>query len=328
MTISLFRKQGEQFLDSSGNPISGGKLYYYRATTDTPQDTYLNQAGTTPNSNPIVLNTSGRLLTPVYIGSTYDYKELLTDANDVTIASWPFDNIPKTQTQPTLTGVERLYLPVTQITSAASPVTLIVADAGYGYEIDATSGGVVMNLPSASATNMSGTGYFFKRIDASSNSVTVVPSGAPSGDLIDGVSAAISIPAGYNGIYLVSDGAQWICYAFHSPQARLIGAKQAVTTSGASVSIDLNLGWHVALTLSSSITSFAVTNAPASGTLCKVVLEIASTGAYTITDWPGTVIWSNGGAPTITSSGKDTVVMTSFDGGVTWRGYLAAQAMA
>lgn len=207
MSVELFRKQGEQFLDLNGRPLSGASMYYYRAATQTPQDTYLDQSGSATNANPIVINASGRLPTPVYIGSNYDYKEVLLDANGVTVSPWPFDNIPKAAVSaPVATGFERLYMPFTQVTAASSPVTLLTANAGYGYEIDASGGNVDLNLPDATSIT-AGTGYYFKRMDQTASVVSIVPNGT---DMIDGANTAIVIPISYSGAYVVSDGSQWL----------------------------------------------------------------------------------------------------------------------
>jgi hypothetical protein len=207
MSVELFRKQGEQFLDANGRPLAGASMYYYRAATQTPQDTYLDQSGSSTNTNPIVLNASGRIPTPVYIGSNYDYKEVLLDANGVTVSPWPFDNIPKATTSaPVATGFERLYMPFTQVTAASSPVTLLTANAGYGYEIDASGGNVDLNLPDATSIT-AGTGYYFKRMDQTTSVVSIVPNGT---NMIDGANTSIVIPISYSGAYVVSDGSQWL----------------------------------------------------------------------------------------------------------------------
>ena len=66
------------------------------AGTTTPQDTYSDSAGVIPNTNPVVLDASGRLETDVYLGSTADYKEVLMAAGitSATLTPWPDDNIP------------------------------------------------------------------------------------------------------------------------------------------------------------------------------------------------------------------------------------------
>lgn len=48
--------------DQNGDPLSGGFVYTYVPTTTTPKTTWQDAAGTTPNSNPIVLNSDGACL--------------------------------------------------------------------------------------------------------------------------------------------------------------------------------------------------------------------------------------------------------------------------
>ena len=56
-------------------------------------NTYSDSAGTIPNTNPIILDGSGRLDVDVYLGSMANYKEVLTTAI-ATVSPWPDDNIP------------------------------------------------------------------------------------------------------------------------------------------------------------------------------------------------------------------------------------------
>jgi hypothetical protein len=83
---------GEQFRDNSDNRLAGGKLFFYQAGTTILSNTYFEQTGTYPNTNPIILDANGRLGNPIYITSAADFKELLTDANGNVIAPWPMDN--------------------------------------------------------------------------------------------------------------------------------------------------------------------------------------------------------------------------------------------
>ena len=92
MSTCLRYPKGYQFFDGNGNPLALGNLCYYIAGTTTPQDTYSDSAGAIPNANPIVLDGSGRLQVDVYLGSTADYKEVLTTSG-VTVSPWPDDNI-------------------------------------------------------------------------------------------------------------------------------------------------------------------------------------------------------------------------------------------
>ncbi len=93
MITSLRYPKGHQFFDANGAPLALGTLSYYVAGTTTLQDTYADSAGTVANTNPVVLDGSGRLDVDVYLGSTANYKEVLTSAS-VTVSPWPDDNIP------------------------------------------------------------------------------------------------------------------------------------------------------------------------------------------------------------------------------------------
>jgi hypothetical protein len=104
--------------------------------------------------------------------------------------------------------------------------------------------------------------------------------------------------------------------------------RQSVTAAGSSLNIDMSAGWNVNLTLSATVTAVTVSNWPSSGVLGRLTLDVTSTGAYNITGWPGTTRWPYGSAPTVTSSGKDTFVLTSGDGGSTFRGFVAGQALS
>lgn len=96
---TLFTEGKFQGLDSSGNPLSGGKLYTYEAGTLTNKATYTTQAGTVANANPVVLDSSGRAA--VWLGSGA-YRMILKTSADVTV--WDTDNISGETTSADLAG--------------------------------------------------------------------------------------------------------------------------------------------------------------------------------------------------------------------------------
>lgn len=65
--------------------------------------------------------------------------------------------------------------------------------------------------------------------------------------------------------------------------------------------------------------SVTFSNWPASGKAEFVTIEITNGGAHSIS-WPGAVEWDGGSAPALQSSGVDTLVFYSRDGGTTIRG--------
>ena len=97
-----------QFFDNNGNPLSGGKIYTYEAGTTTPRVAYTTSAGNVPHTNPIILDSAGRVpggqiwLTDGNIG----YKFLLETSTSVLVGT--FDNIPPGTSD---TAADIVYLP-------------------------------------------------------------------------------------------------------------------------------------------------------------------------------------------------------------------------
>lgn len=76
-----------QFLDNEGNPLAGGKIYTYRAGTDTPKATFTDHTESTQHENPILLDNAGRAV--VFISGSY--KIVIKDAVDNVIRT--IDNV-------------------------------------------------------------------------------------------------------------------------------------------------------------------------------------------------------------------------------------------
>jgi len=86
-----------QFLDGNGNPLTAGKLYTYIAGTTTPLTTYTTAAGSTPNTNPIILDSAGRA--DIFLTAGSAYKFVLANAGNVT--QYTVDNITAAGTMST-----------------------------------------------------------------------------------------------------------------------------------------------------------------------------------------------------------------------------------
>lgn len=81
-----------QFFDNNGNPLSGGKLFSYAAGTTTPAATYTSSLGTTAHTNPIVLDSGGRVPGgEIWLTDGVIYKFVLQTSTNVLIAT--YDNI-------------------------------------------------------------------------------------------------------------------------------------------------------------------------------------------------------------------------------------------
>jgi hypothetical protein len=86
---SLTPTPKQQFFTAAGIPLVNGKVYTYAGGTTTPIATYVDQAGATANTNPIILDSRGEA--NIWLQPTIAYKFVLTDSNDVQI--YVVDNI-------------------------------------------------------------------------------------------------------------------------------------------------------------------------------------------------------------------------------------------
>ena len=81
-----------QFFTNTGAVLTGGKLYTYLAGTTTPATTYTTNVGNVARTNPVILDSAGRVPGSGEIWlSTVIYKFILKDSNDVLIGT--YDNI-------------------------------------------------------------------------------------------------------------------------------------------------------------------------------------------------------------------------------------------
>lgn len=80
-----------QFFDNNGTPLAGGKLYSYAAGTTTPQITYTSSAGNVAHTNPIILDSAGRVPSGEIWLLPQSYKFILHTSANVLIAT--YDNI-------------------------------------------------------------------------------------------------------------------------------------------------------------------------------------------------------------------------------------------
>lgn len=82
---------GGQLFTATGLPLAGGLITTYTAGTSTPLATYTDNTGTTPNSNPIVLDAGGYVTGEIWLASGSTYKFVVTDSLGLNPRT--FDNI-------------------------------------------------------------------------------------------------------------------------------------------------------------------------------------------------------------------------------------------
>ena len=92
VSLSIFGGVGAQFFDNNGIPLSGGKIYSYEAGTSTPLPTYTSSTGSTAHTNPIILDSAGRVPSGGEIWNEIRlYKFVLKTSLEVTLAT--YDNV-------------------------------------------------------------------------------------------------------------------------------------------------------------------------------------------------------------------------------------------
>ena len=89
MTAYLAPQFDTQFFDGS-TVAAGYKLYTYDSGTTTPKATYSDQAGVTPQTNPIILDAAGRVPGELFLGPG-EYTLTLKTAADSLVKTW--DNV-------------------------------------------------------------------------------------------------------------------------------------------------------------------------------------------------------------------------------------------
>jgi hypothetical protein len=93
VNLSLFAGAGAQFFDNNGAILSGGLVYIYTAGTTTPQAAYTTSSGSIAHTNPIVLDSAGRVPSggEIWLTDAVSYKFVLKTATLTTIGT--YDNV-------------------------------------------------------------------------------------------------------------------------------------------------------------------------------------------------------------------------------------------
>jgi hypothetical protein len=133
-SVSLSPPPKLQFFGTDGNPLVGGKVYTYAAGTTTPLATYVDSAGVTVNTNPIILDTRGEA--NIWLTSAA-YKFVLRTSTDTLI--WTVDNI---------TSLESVKAYITALLDAfkadlANTTDVAKGDALVGFRQSNTAGNLI-----------------------------------------------------------------------------------------------------------------------------------------------------------------------------------------
>ena len=151
--LSAFAGAGAQFFDSNGIPLAGGLLYVYTAGTTTPATTWTTNAGTSANTNPIVLNAAGRTPFEIWLNSGVTYKFALYTSTNVLIGT--YDNIPAIDDPTVFNNLITVTGTNTLVGTSVPPYTAYVAGMTLSFiPVNTNSGAVTIDLDGLGAKNI------------------------------------------------------------------------------------------------------------------------------------------------------------------------------
>jgi hypothetical protein len=194
--LSPFAGAGAQFFTDDGSVLSGGKIYTYAAGTTTPQTTYTSILGTSANSNPIILDSGGRLPEDMWLDQGLKYRFVLKDSCDVQLGE--YDDIAG------INDISTETVPWSIVTG--TPTTL----AGYGITNALTSTQIANiyaplasptftgtpNIPDNATPNVNhAIGYRDAPQNANTGNYTLVLADRGKSILMNGTSLTLTIPA-------------------------------------------------------------------------------------------------------------------------------------
>lgn len=197
-------------------------------------------------------------------------------------------------------------------------------DGGYSVTIKTAAGtGVTVSNADSRLVYCNGTNVVPVTIDAgvttfSAGTTGLTPSTGTSGDVT--LSGTLAVANGGSGTTTATGTAGSIVLSLGPTLTSIKEVSSAVSASN----IDLSLGNYFSKTISGS-TTFTVSNVPTTGTAFSFILDLTNAGS-SVTWWSG-VDWANGVAPTLTTSGRDSLGFYTYDGGTTWSGFVLGKDM-
>jgi hypothetical protein len=207
-----------QFIDAAGIPLAGGFVYTYAAGTTTPQATYTDSTGATPNSNPIVLDSRGEA--NIWLGSaTYKFK--LTDSNNTEI--WTVDNIsaPTSGLSPVLSGNVTI-----DSNTAGTALTITQTGTGLALKVEDTSSDPTPFVVDADGKVGIGTIAPATALDVNDGTIQLSSSGTSRATLAADASNTTLTSVGVRGLILNANSTNLI----YGTSSGYVGIKNASPT--------------------------------------------------------------------------------------------------
>lgn len=165
-----------QFVNSDGKPLSGGKIFtYISGSFSIKSPTWTDITGTVENSNPIVLNPSGRSPTAIWLDTELQYQFVLTKPDGTTVIA-STDNVGSA----TEGGGGGTFVPTATVTEwggnwPMSPFNDVYPAIVTGTQFDSIYAKHITNGSGAHVIQMQVDGYFEVKYDFVMNGAVSTP---------------------------------------------------------------------------------------------------------------------------------------------------------
>jgi len=145
MALYLSPIANDQQMDANGDPLVGGKIYTYLAGSTTPVATYTDSTGGTAQANPIILNSLGVPLSPIWLTGGVSYKFVIKTSADVTLRTIDgvtgINDVSSTAQEWNESGFVPTYISATQFSVPGDQTSILQVNrrlrntvtAGYAY---------------------------------------------------------------------------------------------------------------------------------------------------------------------------------------------------
>lgn len=209
------------------------------------------------------------------------------------------------------------YLTASSNLNASNLASGTIPDARFPAVLPAVSGANLTNLPSsaAAAGTLTGTTLASNVVTSSLTSV-----GTLGSLTVSGTSTIAAVNA--SGTMNLQDS------TLQRPVIKDYGeTRTAPTISSGTLTLNLENGNVFEVALNANITTFTISNPPASGTAGSLTLKLTADGTARTITWGASVKWPGGTAPTLTSTNNkvDVLVFVTMDAGTTYYGFVAGQ---
>ena len=196
---SLYYDVMPHFHTSTGDLANGYKVFFYVPGTTTKKDTYTDSTKSTPNSNPMTLNSRGEFTTDVWLDGSY--KVVFTSSTDSDPPVAPIKTVDN------VTSMQQLITTV----SKTSNYTVVESDNFKQILVDASGGAVTITLLAA-ATAGDGFTIGIKKIDSSANVVTI------DGNSSETIDTLTTYPLNQqnDGVILIGNASNWFTKEGHN----------------------------------------------------------------------------------------------------------------